>query len=408
MTQSRHIMTRLGMSAVAIVMFATLTPITHAFYDPDAPVDIQEQARAQEQRIANQCHRLGAAAPCVKGPCPTGSGITCIAVTCNDPSSAIDCKLVDFKPEGGSIEPEFVFKPVNAVLQIPIPNLQFSNILNNVRSVDGTTDVVSVPWIGEYIAALYRWSIPIGAMLAVIAIMIGGVIWLTSAGAERLSAAKTWITNAVIGLLILICSYVILNIINPDLVNFTQLSIRITKPEKLIFTDEPDVVEGTMPSSIVSLTENSTNNIVGSIQIDQPLVEKVLKAAEELKTLHVQLYLTSGFRSYEKQVQLIKENCQNPPGSATCNKKPGRPATCILKNGLTSCPHTTGNAIDAWGAVNKTQCIDQAKCLKDLNACRENVCQKEVIKAMRANEFCNWTPEPWHFEKGTGMSKPCN
>lgn len=404
----RHFTALFGTVALVMAIFASIPLTAHAQYPGGVEARAERQRQRQEEIAANECHRMGTAdGPCAKGQCPREAGAECTAVACN---SAVDCRALDIVPTGGSVNPEFVFKPVNAVLQIPIPNLQFSNILNNVRSVDGTTDVVSIPWIGEYIAAIYRWSIPVGAVLAVIMIMIGGILWLTSAGAERLSTAKTWITNAVIGLLLLVCSYVILNIINPDLVNLTQLSIRITRPEKIVFTDEPDAiepVEGAVPASIVTLTGDDENNIGGSTQIDQPLLQDVLNAAQELKRLHVQLYVTSSYRTEAKQRQLIKEYCQNPPGSDRCNPKPGKPVVCMLRKGIESCPHTTGHAVDAWGVVNGRKCIDQPKCLENPSACRADPCQSLVIEAMRSQGFCNWPPEPWHFEK-PGMSKPCN
>lgn len=141
------------------------------------------------------------------------------------PSSSDNCGATD----SVSAEPsDFQFSPVQAKLQIPIPNFRFSDI--SVKKLGGGVQVVDIPWIGEYLAAIYRWAVPAGAILAVIIIMIGGVIWLTSAGAERLSTAKTWITNAVIGLLLLVCSYVILNLINPDLARFKSLQVRIITP----------------------------------------------------------------------------------------------------------------------------------------------------------------------------------
>lgn len=122
----------------------------------------------------------------------------------------------------------FEFRQVKPDLQIEIPNLRFSDV--RVNRTDGRTDVVSIPWIGEYIAAIYRWAVPVGAILATIVIMAAGVVWLTSGGAQRLSTARDWITNAVIGLLLVVGSYVVLNIVNPDLVRLRALEVQIVKP----------------------------------------------------------------------------------------------------------------------------------------------------------------------------------
>lgn len=84
--------------------------------------------------------------------------------------------------------------------------------------------------LGEYIRLVYAWMIPVGAILAVVVIMIGGIMWLTSGGADRLSTAKQWIGNAIIGLCLLLFSYVILNTINPDLVRLSLPRTQILRP----------------------------------------------------------------------------------------------------------------------------------------------------------------------------------
>jgi N-acetyl-anhydromuramyl-L-alanine amidase AmpD len=143
----------------------------------------------------------------------------------------------------------FQFQPVQPRLQIDIPTLQFTKI--KARTVEGEPTDVNIPWIGEYIAALYRWAVPVGAILATVVIMVAGVIWLTSGGAGTLSTAKEWITNAVIGLLLLVGSYVVLSLINPDLVRLAALRVRIVSRVELGFddhtSDEPPAAPPTAP-----------------------------------------------------------------------------------------------------------------------------------------------------------------
>jgi len=75
--------------------------------------------------------------------------------------------------------------------------------------------------LAQYIQVVYAWGVRVAAIAAVIAIMIGGLLWLTSAGAERLGKAKEIIGNAIIGLLLALFSFVILKTINPDLVRLS-------------------------------------------------------------------------------------------------------------------------------------------------------------------------------------------
>lgn len=71
-----------------------------------------------------------------------------------------------------------------------------------------------------YIKELYSFLIGVIAIIAVISIMIGGLKWILAAGnATVIGAARQQITAAVAGLILALCSFVILNMINPSLTN---------------------------------------------------------------------------------------------------------------------------------------------------------------------------------------------
>jgi hypothetical protein len=90
--------------------------------------------------------------------------------------------------------------------------------------------VCKIPWIPIYIYAIYNYFLAIGGILAALALMIGGVIWLVSAGnASRVSDAKSWITGSVTGLIILLTSYVLLYQINPELIGMKYVELESIK-----------------------------------------------------------------------------------------------------------------------------------------------------------------------------------
>lgn len=101
--------------------------------------------------------------------------------------------------------------------------------INIAVHIPGTGNEAQVNDIADYIGRVYRYGIPVAAILAVIAIMVGGLLWLTSAGAERLASAKKWIGNAIIGLLLTLLSYTILQTINPDLVRLSMPRMRMIR-----------------------------------------------------------------------------------------------------------------------------------------------------------------------------------
>lgn len=110
------------------------------------------------------------------------------------------------------------------ILQVSIPGMQrFSE-----ASVSGSGNNVSfsVNWIGEYIIGIYNYAIGVIGVLAVLAIAIGGVMWIISFGNPSVvSEGKAWITGAIMGLVLALGSYILLNTINADLVRMRPINL---------------------------------------------------------------------------------------------------------------------------------------------------------------------------------------
>lgn len=74
----------------------------------------------------------------------------------------------------------------------------------------------------EYLKKIYELFIGIVGILAVIIIMVGGFQWLMAAGnAQRISGAKTTIISAIMGLVLALTSYTILEFANPKIKNLS-------------------------------------------------------------------------------------------------------------------------------------------------------------------------------------------
>lgn len=71
----------------------------------------------------------------------------------------------------------------------------------------------------QYVRNLFIFGLSAVGILALVAMVVGGIVYLTSAGNPgRISKAKSIIGGALAGLALLLCSYIILRLINPDLV----------------------------------------------------------------------------------------------------------------------------------------------------------------------------------------------
>lgn len=87
---------------------------------------------------------------------------------------------------------------------------------------------------GAFIANFYIFSLAIGGILAFGVIVYGGVKYMASAGnPSGQGDAKEWIEAALLGLLLLVGAYFILDVINPQLLNLklpTLTAVNITAP----------------------------------------------------------------------------------------------------------------------------------------------------------------------------------
>lgn len=292
---------------------------------------------------------------------------------------------------------------------IHIPYLKYT-VIDPKNALD-EAGYLYIPWIGEFLSALYKVGIIISSIAAAIVIILQGIKIITSGGGEEKTTAYKRIGEAVIGLILIWGSYILLKTINPDLVEFKSLKIKFITPIQI--EEESDAVDfvptGDIEKRVIirNIDNISTN---GTIAINSDLLEDVAAVAQKMKSVGINVSITSGWRALQDQYRLILANCKNLPGSITCDPIEGKPNTCILrdKNPL-NCPHTTGMAVDMWGTKNGSQCILQKYCTKDptTDPCRKNPCQAALITAMKEEGFCVLDSEAWHFEKPR-MSAACH
>jgi hypothetical protein len=162
----------------------------------------------------------------------SGEGCALFYNSCETNSSLCkDCQCINCQIEIKEKETAGFIYPK---LSIPIPGFKgFSSPLQKCLKEGKTLEeckkegVYEIPWLGEYIFALYTWSMRILAILAIVMITIGGFQWLISGGnREQIAKAKSRITSALIGLILILCSNLILSNINPRLTILKPISIK--------------------------------------------------------------------------------------------------------------------------------------------------------------------------------------
>jgi|GEM_PF-1605448 len=81
--------------------------------------------------------------------------------------------------------------------------------------------------LGTYIKAIYTFSVYAGSILAAVMILMAGYSWLTAGGnVNQIGQAKKMLGGALGGFVLLLTSWVLLNTINPDLVQFKPFNIQ--------------------------------------------------------------------------------------------------------------------------------------------------------------------------------------
>jgi hypothetical protein len=89
--------------------------------------------------------------------------------------------------------------------------------------------------LSDYINIVYAWLLPAATLVAVVMMMIGGLQYTLARGkAKYIDKAKTRITNAITGVVILLCIFVFLNLIDPRLTSLNALKIPLIKEVVLL------------------------------------------------------------------------------------------------------------------------------------------------------------------------------
>lgn len=87
--------------------------------------------------------------------------------------------------------------------------------------------------LGVIVEQIYRWSLRIIGLAVLIVFIYGGVMYLAAAGLpSQVNQAKSMMTNAIWGALLLLSAYLILNTINPDFVRQSSTLPPLPTPEQ--------------------------------------------------------------------------------------------------------------------------------------------------------------------------------
>ncbi|MCX6795241.1 MAG: D-alanyl-D-alanine carboxypeptidase family protein [Candidatus Falkowbacteria bacterium] len=264
-----------------------------------------------------------------------------------------------------------------------------------------------VPWIGQYLVAIYNYALIIIGSIAAVTMMAGGIIWLISgSNASRMKTAKEMIFGSISGLVIMFSSYMLISIINPD--------ILILKPLVIGYIEKLDpVLDGSdsqtnaaggasclSDSQLVSIKSKLTT-VASDPRLSADAVSGLDKAIEEASKQGVQLEVTSANRGYNTQKRLWDEQLAKFGGDAAKTRKyVADPANCT---GNKCYSHCAGVAVDI--------CIKGTASCSKLSAANATYSDDNVKKLQDIMKKAGWVRycgEWWHFQYGMPPGKACS
>ncbi len=114
--------------------------------------------------------------------------------------------------------------PVYFTPAVTIPGSEF-NAGQKTKIEESTSS------LAKYFVAISKYATGIIGIIATIALMAGGILWLTSAGNhEQVGNARTIIGSSLAGLVLAFSSFLILSMVNTNLVNLKITSVEQIKP----------------------------------------------------------------------------------------------------------------------------------------------------------------------------------
>lgn len=115
------------------------------------------------------------------------------------------------------------------VPRIKIPGLSFSNSILDEAASDFGKDgrvYLSVPFLGEYISAIFQYAVIFISILALAMLIVSGIQWIIGGNkSEARENIRKRILSSIIGLVMSVGSYTVLYIVNPELIKFESLQI---------------------------------------------------------------------------------------------------------------------------------------------------------------------------------------
>ena len=268
--------------------------------------------------------------------------------------------------------------PVTPQTETPATGSDTYNLLAPIGGMNTAPDNM-----GDYFNKIFLIVIGLCGALAVVMLIIGGIQYMGEDSVFGKTKAKEQITSAILGLVIALVAYALLNTINPELLGGKGVAIKQLSVE---IQDEIETSpwEGTSSGDNSALCPEGYTNVTtpgtpSSINVCKSISSNLTKLLAAAKTANI-ILSGSGSRNFNEQTAMWNEKKCNPPGTVNCNKIVAKPGTSM---------HESGMAIDF-------RCDNKAIGKQDYS----NKCVVWLAKNAINYGFKNLPGEAWHWSTG--------
>lgn len=230
--------------------------------------------------------------------------------------------------------------------------------LTGLTDEEGLTSVpVSPEGISDYFNQTYNFLLILIAITAVFYLIYGGMVYLTTDIANKQKQGKEIIIRVITGLIFVFTVWIILNSINPAILNnkltFAILDSTTNNPGP---SNPPNNPPNNPPPNTTGeqCTPIPSNNLtaVQGYQLRTDAANNFNQMYTAAQKDGVNLKLTSGYRSPDRQLQIWNQyGCKLVSGRASCPNGKSVAVPCQL--GGNGSNHSTGYAVDInVGCIN--------------------------------------------------------
>lgn len=167
-------------------------------------------------------------------------------------------------------------QPVNAQTITATPAATISSSGQGTKG-NYVSGMFGTSGLQDYVNSIYKWAVALGAAIAVGMIIWGGYTYATSAGdIEKINNAKEKIVGAVIGLIILLAAFLILQSIATNVTVENTGSSSNTNSINTNTNSNSNNNNSTNSSSTTSTTQPQTNpNVAPGVIVQPEIIQPV-------------------------------------------------------------------------------------------------------------------------------------